>query len=212
MSNAVFPVLAGLGWSRIKTPQWSTRIQKAASGKEYRSALYQQPIYTFGLTYELLRADSFNELQQLVAFFNARQGSYDSFLFTDWFDNAVTLQATGVGDGSTRAFQAYRSFGGTAELVSNIAGINGLPGTTPLVYINNGTTDIPQTYTTNYTIDGNGVINFVTAPTSGYTVKWSGSYYYRCRFLKDSTDFENFMYRLWSVKKLELIGSLGLKI
>jgi hypothetical protein len=32
------------------------------------------------------------------------------------------------------------------------------------------------------------------------------SYYFRCRFIDDRQDFENFMYRLWQVKKLTFIS------
>jgi hypothetical protein len=32
------------------------------------------------------------------------------------------------------------------------------------------------------------------------------SYWFRCHFVDDSYDFENFMYRLWQLKKLTFIS------
>ena len=67
MSNQVFPTLPGLTWNVVRAPQWATRIQKAVSGKEFRSAWMSAPIYTFRLSYEVLReAASFQEIQQLA--------------------------------------------------------------------------------------------------------------------------------------------------
>src|SRR4051812_30223026 len=109
MSNAIFPVLPGLLWDVKKTPQWSTKVQPATSGKELRLSYYSAPIYKYSLAYEVLRqATAFLELQTLVGFFNARQGKYDSFLFQDPNDNAVTSHGFGIGDGATTAFQLQR--------------------------------------------------------------------------------------------------------
>ena len=47
--------------------------------------------------------------------------------------------------------------------------------------------------------------------TAGYTVAqvltWTESYFYRCRFLADIAEFNEFMSNLWELKKLEFIGS-----
>ena len=200
MSNYVFPTLNTVGWSVFKTPNWLTKVQIATSGKELRSAWFSAPKYNFKLTYEVLRADSVNiELQTLLGFFNARQGSFDSFLFTDPLDNAVTAQNFGTGNGTITTFMLGRSFGGVCEYTMNINGA-------PQIYVGG----VLKTLTTDYTIDAYGNVTFVTAPSGALT--WTGSYYYRCRFVKDSADFENFMYQLWTLKELEFIGSLGNKV
>jgi uncharacterized protein (TIGR02217 family) len=199
MSNYVFPVLPGLGWSVIKTPKWSTKIQQAVSGKELRSAWFSAPKYNFKLTYEILRGDSVNlELQTLLGFFNARQGSFDSFLYVDPNDNSVTAQSIGIGNGTQTVFALVRSFGGNVEPVMNINAIGG-------IYLNGAATSA-------YTVDGYGNVTFATAPASGVAITWTGTYYYRCRFVKDTSDFDNFMYQLWQLKELEFVGSLGNKI
>ena len=199
MSNLVFPILPGLSWGVSKYPIWSTKIQRAVSGKEYRNTLFSQPLYTFKLKYELLRASTaFPELQQLLAFFNARQGSFDNFLYTDPTDNSVTGQSIGTGNAVATQFQLVRSYGGNVESAMNVNSITNI--------------SINGTPTVAYTIDGFGLVTFNTAPANGAALTWTGSYYYRCRFAKDSSEFENFMYQLWELKTLELLGSLGNKI
>lgn len=198
MSDAVFPTLPGLSWSVLKTPQWQTKIQPAVSGRELRAAYRSTPLYKITLSYEVLREGSaFMELQTLFAFFNARQGSFDNFLYSDPTDNAVTAQGFGTGDGATTAFQLQRSYGGNTEPVMNINGA-------PSIYINGSLTSA-------YTIS-NGMVTFTVAPAAAAFLTWTGGYYYRCRFAADEQEFENFMYKLWLVKKLEMLGCLGNKI
>jgi uncharacterized protein (TIGR02217 family) len=201
MSNVVFPVLPGLGWSVTKTPHWSTVIQKAVSGKELRAALMSYPLYRIALTYEVLRAGAaYAELQTLIGFFNNRQGAFDSFLYDDTSDNTVTAHSFGTGNGSTTAFQLVRALGGNTEPVMNL-------NSNPSIYVAGAL----KTPTTDYTLN-NGMVTFAAAPANGAALTWTGGYYYRCRFLQDSADFENFLYQLWTLKKLELWGCLGTKI
>lgn len=205
MSNAVFPVLPGLGWGVIKTPNWRTKIQQAISGKEYRTSFYSYPIYNIKLTYEILRADAINlELQQLLGFFNSRNGSWDSFLYTDPTDNLITAQSIGVGDGITTQFQLVRAYGGGTEPVMNVNTITGI--------YDNGAPVLQGTGAGKYTIDSYGFVTFGTVPVVGHVLTWAGTYYYRCRFDSDAAEFDNFMYQLWTLKSCNLIGNLGSKI
>lgn len=205
MSNALFPTLAGLGWSVIKAPKFNTRVQQSVSGRELRAALAAYPVYRFSLTYEVLRAaQATPDLQTLMGFFMQRQGSFDNFLFDDPTDDNVTNQSIGTGNGTQSQFQLLRAYGGFTEPVMNVNAITG-------VYVN-GTAVPPGAGAGGYTISSTGLITFGTAPLAGQTVTWTGSYYYRCRFTNDTSDFENFMYLLWQLKKCELIGSLGVKI
>ncbi|MEW6563309.1 MAG: DUF2460 domain-containing protein [Pseudomonadota bacterium] len=341
MGNLVFPTLPGLMWGVSKTPQWTTKIQKAVSGKEFRSAWMSAPLYTFRLSYEVLREGSaFQELQQLAAFFNNVRGSFDSFLYSDPADNAVTAQQFGTGNGVATQFQLVRSYGGNTEAVgapfmgtatpekvtngtfdlnssgwtatgatlsvvtgrlritSTVAaawGANavqlvpvvggkkyrlcidsfaGSVGTTPYVSITNTngvslyqgpayscygvtTTSIVFTAATTgnvtvnlatntnfgnpavsdfcdfdnvsikevnepvlyangwavnpsiYTISSTGLVTFTTPPANAAVLTWTGSYYYRCRFLQDGMEFSAFMSKLWEAKRVEFVGSLS---
>lgn len=202
MSNQVFPTLPGLAWSIIKAPEWSTRVHRAVSGKELRASLMAYPIYKITLSYEILRAaTSYAELQSLLGFYNARLGAFDTFLYNDSTDNTATAEPFGAGNGSTTQFQLTRAYGGFTEPVMNL---NGLP-----VIKKVGVTQVSGG---DYTLDTFGMLTFATAPANGAALTWDGGFYYRCRFDADSNDFENFMHRLWSLKKLMLRGCLGSKI
>jgi hypothetical protein len=50
------------------------------------------------------------------------------------------------------------------------------------------------------------LVTFGTAPSSELIITADFTYYFRCRFIDDKYDFENFMYRLWQVKKLTFIS------
>lgn len=193
MSQAVFPTLAGLKWGVRRSPEWSTTKKTSVNGREYRVANMVYPRYLYRLSYEFLRdkRTGVDELRTLVGFFNARQGSFDSFLFSDPDDNTVTGEVFGIGNGSTTAFQLARSFGGFAEPVFDVNG-------TPQIY----KAGVLQTVTTHYTISSTGVVTFVTAPTGGQSLTWTGSFYWRCRFERDSADFEKFLQELWELKEV----------
>jgi hypothetical protein len=117
MSNAVLPTLIGLAWDLVKSPQWSTLVQRASSGKETRATYYSSPVRSWALKYELLRTTTLlPELQTLEGFFNARQGRFDSFLYSDPSDNTVAAHGFGAGDGATTAFQLQRTARGPAAI------------------------------------------------------------------------------------------------
>ena len=125
MSNAVLPLLKGLTFPVRKTPRWSTKIQTGVSGKETRIGLWSYPIYDYEQQYSMLRSDNVNlELQTLLDFYSARQGSFDTWLFNDPDDNTATLMPFGTGDGVTTAFQLTRTLvsGGFSEPVTALNG------------------------------------------------------------------------------------------
>lgn len=194
MSQAVFPVLPGLTWNITKTPNWNTKIQKSVGGKELRAAFYSTPIWRWVLAYEVLRqATAFEELQTLAGFFNARQGSFDSFLYSDPNDNSVTQESFGIGDGSTTAFQLKRAYGGFQENVSDLNG-------TPAIY------KAGALQSSGYTISASGLVTFTAAPSAGTALTWTGGYYWRVRFDQDSAEFNNFLSQLWELKQLAFVS------
>ena len=203
MSSAVFPVLPGLKFDVIKQPIFSTKIQRASSGKEYRAAFYQYPLYKFTFAYDLLRdAATFQELQKVMGFFNARQGSFDNFLFSDPSDAGVTAQSFGTGDGNTTTFQLTRTYGNgsfnASDLVQNV--------NANAVY-DNGNAVTYGSGAGNYTVGSTGIVTFGTAPVANHALTWTGTYYYRCRFVDDSLEFNNFMNGLWELSKISFLGS-----
>ena len=193
MSSLVFPTLQGLAWDVMRTPIWNTLTKKSASQREYRARVVSYPRYRYQLTYEFLRErQGKTELQQLIGLFNRCGGSFDTFLFADPDDSAVTDQVIGIGDGSSTQFQLVRTFGGFVEPVFAPNGAQ----TIKLNGISLGS---------GYSIDANGLVTFSGAPSSGVTITWSGAYYWRCRFEQDAIDFNKFMQQLWEAKKVTFL-------
>jgi uncharacterized protein (TIGR02217 family) len=200
----VFPSLPGLAWSVTKTPTFQTRIQRAVSGRELRALDYPYPLWQFTLVFDLLRdnpAAGYDELRTLMGFFMLCQGAFGTFLFRDPSDDQVTGQQIGVGNASATVFQLQRAMGSTLPGGGFLEPILA-PNLVSTVYLD-GITQSPASYS----VDPNtGLVTFATAPGSGLVITADYSYYFRCRFVDDSYAFENFMFRLWQLKKLTFIS------
>jgi uncharacterized protein (TIGR02217 family) len=194
MSSLVYPVLPGLTFGNTRIPTFNTGVQPALSGKESRIAYQLYPLYTFELQYELLRDDiTTSDLKALAGLFNACQGQFDTFLFSDPAFNTVTAQQFGTGDAVTTTFQItaiYQNSGGPgiAEIIQNF---NGAPAISV-----NGTL---QTAGTAYTLGATGIVTFLAGhiPAAAAVITWTGSFYYRCRFSDDTFSSEQFMNKWW---------------
>ena len=124
MSNLIWVPPKYLAWSVFKSPEMSTLVQPAVSGKTTRAQLYADPVWNYKLRWELLKDNDGppSSLDTLVDFFLSRGGSYDSFLYADPDDSSVTGQLLGYGDGVTTQFQLARQFlsaGGFYETIQN---------------------------------------------------------------------------------------------
>jgi uncharacterized protein (TIGR02217 family) len=200
MSTAVFPTFAGLGWDVVRTPIWDTTIQENASGKEVRIANQTYPRYLWDLTFDVLRQGvvhgvAYSEMSQLLGFYNARQGQFDTFLYTDPDDNSVTGQGIGTGDGATTDFQLVRAFGGYVEPIL-------APNSVSAVKLN-GVTQAGGSYTVNgWGSAKPGVVTFSSPPGSGVAITADFTFYWPCRFEGDSLPLNKFMSSLYNGKKL----------
>lgn len=196
MGNAIFPTLPGLKWGRKKTPVWSTNVQKSSNGREMRASYYSYPQWRFSLSFEVLRTrTAINELEQLAGFFNARRGSFESFLYEDPADNTVTDQLIGTAQTGVTRYQLVRTLGGFTEPVLAVKG-------NPVIKVNG----VVKNKGRDYNITDTGQVVFVTPLTAGHRITWSGQFYFRVRFASDAADFENFIGHLWSAKKIELVS------
>lgn len=199
MSTQLFPTLSGLGWSVTRSPQWKTRIQQAVSGKETRIADWSYPRWQWSLTYDFLRQGAaYEEFAALAGFFNARQGAFDTFLYTDPDDNGAMGQALGQGDGSTTAFPLVRTFGGFIEPIL-------APTAVSAVYLG-GVRQESGWSVAAWGTASPGVVTFDTAPASGVAVAADFSFAFPCRFVDDTLDFEKFMAALYALKKIDFIS------
>lgn len=200
MSTQVLPSLLGLGFPVTRAPVFATRVQTSISGKEVRIADQVYPRYKWTVDFNFLRANALAEFQSLIGFFNARQGQFDTFLYQDATDNAVTAQVIGTGDGSTQAFQLISTFGGYVQpiLAPNTGG-------TINIYLN-GTKQ-----TTGYTVTGwgnasPGVLTFTSAPSSGVAITADFGYYFPCRMSSDEISMSLDYNQIYSCKKFSFIS------
>jgi uncharacterized protein (TIGR02217 family) len=200
----IFPALPGLAWSVTKTPTFQTRVQRAVSGRELRALDYPYPLWQFALVYDFLRDNpsaGYDELRTLLGFFMLCQGAFGTFLFQDPSDFQVTGQQIGIGDASTAVFQLQRAMGATLSGGGFLEPIVA-PNVVSAIYFD-GITQAPAAYSVDSTT---GLVTFGTPPGSGLIITADFTYYFRCRFVEDKYDFENFMFRLWQLKKLTFIS------
>ena len=202
--TAIFPVLPGLGWSVIKAPRFQSRVQRAVTGRELRVLDQPYPIWTWTLTYNLLRDKwdtrgagglgvGYDELRTLAGFFLQQQGSFAPFLFDDPTDDSITGQIVGTGNSSAAAFQLVRTMNGFDEPVT-------APNTVSQLYF-----DGVRQSAASYTVDpATGLVTFTTPPPSGRVITADFTYYFRVRFADDTAEFENFMLQLWQLKQVKL--------
>lgn len=182
-------------WPVKKTPVFATIVQTPASGvAELRLALYRYPRWQFELDVSYLKGDlqtPTSALATVAAFYVAMQGAGQDWLYLDPFDNTVTTMPFGTGDGVTTQFQLTRGNG--LDLIQNVNGaiavfLNGVP-----------------TYT--YGVSATGVVIFATAPPAGVTLTWTGSFFYRCRFLEDSLpELQETLYQIWELHSLKFLS------
>lgn len=202
MTSLVFPSLPGLSWNRGRTPVWKSTVIEALSGKESRIGHALYPRIKFSLAFEYLndRPGVTSDLKAIAGLFNACRGEFDTFLYNDPDFNSVTAEPFGTGDGTTTAFQLvarYQNSGGpgVAELVQNLNGA-------PLIY----KMGVLQTVSTHYTVGPTGIITFTSAPLGGQALTWTGSFYYRCRFLSGQMDLTQFMTYMWQSKAIDFLS------
>jgi len=210
MSNEVLPHYIGQKITVERRPVWSTRKAWAVSGKRRAVQERAYPLWEIELSIEALRekasdGSALNEPQNMTGFYNRHGGGFDSFLYTDPDDNAVTDFQFGVRDGVTTQFQLLRSigFGGYAflEPVQNVNVLGNIKS--------NG---VAITSPTDYTISATGLVTLAAPGTNGHALTWTGSYYWRVCFKDDELPFRRIYKGIWELDKLRLTGSVMNKV
>lgn len=200
MSTAAFPTLPGLAWPVTRSQRWQTRTQDAISGKRLNIADWSWPKHRWSLSYNFLRGTVglYSEWQTLEGFFGARQGSWDSFLYTDPKDSSASQSTIGTGDSTNRAFQLSRYFGSTVAGFSEP--IYGPLAISSLV-VGGTTYGSTQYVLQQWGSTAPGVVTFSSfAPTTGAAVTATFTYAFPVSFDQDNLDFEEFVSRIWSLK------------
>lgn len=199
MSDVFFPsTQSGYVWDSKKKPVFNTIVHSSATGCDVRISLYSQPVYEFMLSNQwLTKADK----DALIGFFIARKGAFDTFLYFDE-DCTATRNAFAIGDGETYIFQLAKSIGSGREVV-NIPYLAGV-----ILYLDGSELIVGTHYTINYL----GVITMIYTPYAGMVLSWSGTAYYRCAFLEDALEYNQFADRLYDCNEVKFKGSLAAKL
>ena len=193
--NLVFapPFLTNFDFPK-KSPTFNTTVRTPSSNRgEIRYSAGTYPIWTWEWPVNWLKGSEQNagsDYQYLLGFFLLCGGMLSDFLLQDAYDNAVTNQFLGIGDGATTQFQLTRSIGVGADIVQSVKSaptIAGSPGLLP-----------------GYSVGSTGIVTFTSAPPAGMVLTWSGSYYFRVRFDTDEADFQQFLDQCWSMGSLKL--------
>jgi hypothetical protein len=228
VSNLLFPKLPGLHWEPKISREFATLVQKAAApGYETRVSLGPDPIRHFDLSYDWLRqpgsqADTpgspVEELEALAGFFDARQGSFDSFLLyapdvtENNADGVIAAQVLTPDANNIAPLIVTRA--GFNENIYEAAGVNGNPlgvGAAPVIK-KDGT---PLVVTTDYSFHGPGyavgnttypglAIAFV-ASTGGHVITADFTWFYRVRFEQDTQEFQKFLALLYEAQQMQLV-------
>lgn len=192
MSSLVFPALRGLTYPVVRRTTYKTLTDEAMSRRTATLALQQYALHEWELPYDYLPDP--NGIRQIVGLYNAVRGRWDDFLYTDPSFNTVTGMAFGTGDGQTTAFQivatfTYQGGPGGPDIIQNFNGL-------PTIYDNGSLAG-------SYSLGPSGVVTFATAPVAGHALTWTGSFYYRCKFMDDQLDTHQFMNNFWEIKAVK---------
>ncbi len=107
---------ASLSFGALGGPERRTEIVTLANGHEERNTPWKHSRRRYDAG---VGVKSLDDLQELIAFFEARSGQLHGFRWKDWFDNKSCLpsksvscwdQQIGTGDGATTAYQLSKAY------------------------------------------------------------------------------------------------------
>ena len=162
---------AKLSFGSVGGPERRTEIVQLTNGFEERNTPWSQSRrrYDAGLS---LR--SLDDIGELIAFFEARQGQLNGFRWKDWADYkscaaSATVgyedQVIGVGDGVTRDFALSKTYvsGGSAEMRGIAKPVHGT--------VRLGLQGDELVETVHFTVDyATGIVSFASPPAVGAQV------------------------------------------
>lgn len=205
MALPIFPLtqVRGVAWSVIKRPVYSTIEQQSANGRKIRIAQWAAPLWEFDFTWTVL-SDNVNILP-------IKQGN----TYTDYITFLQWLLGQ-YGKGLDFVYQPEDSVQTNVPLTVDSTGNAQL-----VHYIGNFAEPVQEVNGTNIQVFFNGVLQ--PAPTigqpssiapylgyviqncpAGQTVTASFNYFYRCQLTEDKYDLEEFMFRLYELKKISI--------
>ena len=189
-----FPALLGQGWSSVIRPKFATQTHDRASGKSSRRTKMRWPLYEIELTFDFLRSDATQELQQIAGFFAAQQGQAQPFWLAPPGLAAMTGQLLGTGDGATTTFPLLRTTGAFTEPLAGVSNVGA-------VYVaGSALPSAGWSVSTGY----KPALTLASAPPAGASVTMDASALWLCRFNDDALSLEQFAYNLFRSKRVKL--------
>ncbi|SDR39857.1 DUF2460 domain-containing protein [Pseudovibrio sp. Tun.PSC04-5.I4] len=185
-------------------PRRRTQVVQLYSGFEERNASWANSRREYDVAFGIRSSD---QLQEVTAFFEARNGRLYAFRFKDWADYKSTLpskaitpldQQLGVGDGTKTDFQLRKLYGTEGlgywrTITKPIAGS---------ISIAVNETEQTSSWTADHST---GLISFDSAPADGATITAGFEFDVPCRFDTDSIDVTLDLERLGSITSIPLI-------
>jgi uncharacterized protein (TIGR02217 family) len=225
MSNVFFPTVDGLGKPihfkvESREAQFQTDIQRGMGGSEFRLARWSAPRWKWTISLPILPDTATGDsLRTLIGFFMARQGSFDSFLWTPREDaplpaagaalvgtntNLLTGIRIGTGDGIQTVFPLVRPYSGAYPWGAFAEPVPWVDTrlAQPVAKVNGTTVTVAEILTDGAT--GGQCLRLAAAPASGTAVTADFRMAYRVRFGKDSATFKTWAYQLWKSGTFEL--------
>ncbi|SPF76589.1 hypothetical protein ALP8811_01597 [Aliiroseovarius pelagivivens] len=162
---------ANLSFGSVGGPERRTEVVTLANGFEERNTPWEHSRrrYDAGIGMR-----SLDDVEMLIAFFEARRGQLHAFRWKDWSDfksglpsadPAFTDQILGWGDGATTEYQLIKTYRSGSDTYARPIQ-KPVEGTVKL-----GLKGDPQIEGTQYSVDlTTGVVTFVTAPEDGAEV------------------------------------------
>jgi uncharacterized protein (TIGR02217 family) len=170
-----------------------TTVVQTWGGDEFRNSpwTYGLGLWTWSTnSQEALRSTNpnsaywFGNMRNLYRIARGRLYAFRFRDYTDYQDEGQgVLGTTGLAVAATLAYQMFKNYAGTPNSYQQI--IQKPIGTSIKVY-NNG---VLQTLTTDYAIDATtGIVTFVSQPTVGHPLAWTGQFDTPARFDFDTPD------------------------
>lgn len=185
-------------------PRRRTQVVELSSGFEERNASWTDSRREYDIGYGLRNAD---DLQQAVAFWEARLGQLYGFRFKDWSDYKSCLpsrapdardQLLGTGTGSATQFQLRKGYGAAPHvywrtITRPVAGS---------VRVSLGEVEQFTGFTVDHTT---GTVTFASAPGAGVEVRAGFEFDVPVRFAADMIDVTLSIERTGSIQSIPLI-------
>lgn len=166
---------------------FQTIVTETYGANEYRNSAWSTALGVWDIS-EALRVPDWQRADYnqttLLKYFRTTRGRLHGFRFKDFMDyqdkGDGILGTTGVGVAATLAYQMYKGY--AMSPLSYLQIVNKPVGSTIKVYKN----AVLQTITTHYTIDTTtGIVTFLSQPTVGQPITWTGEFDIPVRFAVD---------------------------